>query len=616
MAIFKKRVYMLPCYTHVKTVFCFLITLTCINTSFAQPLTTASIIILLDTSEYYEKNIPAQTQQLIQAFNQKAAPIITTSYLLNKVFKNKETILDSYEISSDSFDGWIYKKINDLFYLLIPQNYVPELKTLSPKQLTENSLTPLELKLGLKVDHLETIAEKNITLPINTVLENFVFLLNNIFVTNKEYAEAIKTSKTTVPRWAIYLTGHGGYPSLGELVVAGIPLSFFRKLLEFLESKLSVGFFFFNTCFAGGKNLEKIYQDANKLAIQKTFNFIIAEMALTEAPTFTVASTNPFTKHDAIILDYGKFFTSLQNMDGQPIDFVTTLNYVCNFLRGRQFITNIPLMKLPGLEWISPLDIPGKIVSLGKSLARSRDQSQVLDISTFFAGRYEKLSKEQKTLKKIYPDAILLYTDKIAFPLKISAPTSNAIPPALVSMISGDAVHELSEIDASEFKLSKVMRSFFPFTELQPQKIFLIKKLTCQNDPLVKGLPQTSSPRTLKNVIFYNNTTDPFNLGFSPHNGVYFTIANDYYVTKNIKYSDQDITVNQISHDYIDKWVNKMADITSKNAPNSESIFSSNLAELKKFIGQQSKPKNLPSSTIEELLHTFFEELSLLQRSF
>ena len=100
-------------------------------------------------------------------------------------------------------EKWLIKEVDNNLTLLIPQELTKNIR----ENATSTNITKLEKELGLKIQHLKTIFQKDIlnykTKPISTT-ESFIEALNNIFVQKSNYNYNEK-----VPVWSFYITGHG-----------------------------------------------------------------------------------------------------------------------------------------------------------------------------------------------------------------------------------------------------------------------------------------------------------------------------------------------------------------------------------------------------------------------
>lgn len=187
----------------------------------AAPFTNASMIILLDNEEYMHgratdfNDFGALSQTLIVALEDNIAPIIVSASLLKHVFINEEIIAQKSIYNPKQKESkWIYKEISDQLYLLIPRFYnnIPELKRYQRGIIkTQDDLTDLELKLGLKIDHLKIISRKDILqkqIPdLYNFDEDFINGLPKVFVLNSDYA----VQSMSPLQWAIFMSGRGYY---------------------------------------------------------------------------------------------------------------------------------------------------------------------------------------------------------------------------------------------------------------------------------------------------------------------------------------------------------------------------------------------------------------------
>lgn len=132
---------------------------------------------------------------------------------------------------------------------------------------------------------------------------------------------------------------------------------------------------------------------------------------------------------------------------------------------------NVPQVKLPGLEWFSTVALQKNIVSIGSTLAKTRDPKKPLNIETFF---------------KSDPRALLLYAREIPFELVINSLRFEAI----ISMIPGDAVHSIKTISSTR-PFNEVLDWFMQIEKLAALKLFSIEQIFASN-----GI--------LKDVVIYN----------------------------------------------------------------------------------------------------------------
>lgn len=239
--------------------------------TFTQPpkADTRGLLIFLDDSE--KDKVGPISYALLAALESEAGPIIASAWLLNNVrpteapkTQKAQKLLDTYNrilskelskrtdeeekevrkilLSAISFNDeaakkWVIKEINASLYLLLPKKYLKSMNV-SPENadIASKMLTPHELILGLKVNHMKTVNISDIQQPSSqpTYASYFIEALPDIFVTNSEYSD-----KAAIPNWAIYLDGHG----MIHNTVVQLSISQFKDFLTFLEKKLTQKFY-------------------------------------------------------------------------------------------------------------------------------------------------------------------------------------------------------------------------------------------------------------------------------------------------------------------------------------------------------------------------------------
>lgn len=371
--------------------------------------------------------------------------------------------------------NWVIKKINSALYLLIPKQYI-EAKNIALKDVMVSfkepkskkglkSVTPTELKLGLKVNHMKTatlIGIKKPTEAFNTAtyFMKAVWDSNNqnssIFVTNKEYA-----AQCTQPfTWALYITGHG---SFGKRIV-NMSLSDFKLFLSFLETKIHTSLLYYDACYAAGYNSKTIYEERSRLTA-KAYPFTIITQALTDAPTLEFL-ISVYWDDNALLLDnIGKFSTFFTLLESGIIDYRRVIAALTPKFKYEDILAlfgvgGVPQVKIPGVEWFSVMD--KNTVSIGSTLAKYRKKP--LSIANFFARKG----------KQSDPYALLLYADDIPFELIIDTQRM----PIVVSMIPGKAEHHIAKVSSAIHSIDTLINGFLDLEGPIPSKIFRIDQLT------------------------------------------------------------------------------------------------------------------------------------------
>ncbi|HLX54254.1 MAG TPA: hypothetical protein VKR58_09950, partial [Aquella sp.] len=338
-----------------------------------------------------------------------------------QVDPNKEEYVGITDINTKSFkpDRWIVKKINDLLSLLIPVNYLESLN-IDKNKVKESGnaidvISEVELQLGLKVNHMETI-DYQVTWSMYTTLKikilsyfykspepeepslalaNYLTnFLDSIFCEKSDY----QNKKRDIPEWLIYIGGHGTW----FYSITYLSFDDFKKLLHFLDSKINTKLLVVSSCYAGGININKVYGEI-KLGTQEYYSFPIIIQALNDMQTLSIAPIIDINTlhHDKKIkikyhIDFVSFFKKAKKAEGNYNEIIKPIS--------ENFAQNTPQIKLPGMEWFSVIDIDKKIVSIGSMLVKTRDPQKPLDVVSFF---------------KKDPEMILLYTDNIPFELVV-----------------------------------------------------------------------------------------------------------------------------------------------------------------------------------------------------
>lgn len=403
------------------------------------------------------------------ALFQKACPIVISSSLMRvmeyahvqleklkianyqlKMLHEKAFFLQSdpfdqmvYYLNAASFNPkeWIIKKVDNALYLLIPENYLQKLsinRNDIEKQAEDTKATDTELLLGLKVNHMPTIAIGTIGGIPTQLGDNFLNLLYNeqtktssLFCLHDQYLHRSQPR----PVWSFCMSGHG----LPEKMILDLSLPAFKKLLAFMSKKIKSYLLIYDSCYSAGINTEIIYKDAES-PIQRTYPFAIVTRALTDAEV--MSGTFKLTLSDQKGYVFSGFNSSyVYNI----VDFVkelessdTTPQKAARALYGiffhEEYLASTPQIKLPGIEWFSILEDNKKIFYLTNNLTRAR--TKPLNIKTF---------------TKNDPKVVLLYSKVIPFELILNPGIS-----AIVSMVPGTTGHYIEKI-SSPFDFAKTI---------------------------------------------------------------------------------------------------------------------------------------------------------------
>ncbi len=443
------------------------------------------LLIFLDDSEI--NDFGALSIELSIALYQEASPMLVSTSLLYNLFehrsKDNRSITALYDefskeqqayylkkkkdpeiekalqekmaipISKLSFqaDKWIIKKINNSLNLLLPIRYLKSINISIDKvkeYRSDNKITDIELQLGLKVNHMESIDYSLIIRPLHGRFVNyflkstirylrsmrahyFVTSLDMIFCQKADYKE-----KMIIPEWHVFISGHG----LINHSVVDLNFNDFKETLRFFDHKINTKLLVMLSCYAAGVNAEIIYGNI-KSETQEYYSFPIIIQGLNDVVTSVATPDLISNWHNGkevirlyTAMNFADFFKRAKTMKNEYGAILRPIS--------EGWTENTAQIKLPGIEWFSVVDIDNKIVSIGSILAKTRDPQKPLDVVSFF---------------KKEPAIILLYADTIPFELKINSYNIRAI----VSMVSSGITKE----DA--------IRTVYELKDLTPKRITL-----------------------------------------------------------------------------------------------------------------------------------------------
>ncbi|HBL98185.1 TPA: hypothetical protein DDZ86_00910 [Candidatus Dependentiae bacterium] len=261
---------------------------------------------------------------------------------------------------------------------------------------------------------------------------------------------------------------------------------------------LFVKFFYLQTCYSGGTNLNAAIVDVSR-GIVKDYPFILVCAGITGSTTSgfstgtkTITQTviDPYgnetittTTKTSFSLNFPQFFYALatrtmvlKNEIEKVIEPICLFYDSPNLLGPRAF-NNVPLVKFPGTGWTEAMTRDLKVVTMGATLAKSHSPKKPLDVATYFEDRLAWLKKKDApAYKKGEPWYLLVYADKISFPLFFDKDRLHQMP-VILSMIPGSAVHEFAEINAPKFTRAEVRTAISTLENLQEDKVFVLNKV-------------------------------------------------------------------------------------------------------------------------------------------
>lgn len=184
-------------------------------------------------------------------------------------------------------------------------------------------------------------------------------ILENIFVNKNEFKQ---DTSPIIPYWMVYVSGHGQAD-----VVAGLSLNEFKQFTNFLKNQINTKILIYGSCYAGGLNKLKAFQDIYRegllkeqaLLYQESFPFPIIMLSITDSPIFTNIAF-PFA-YPIAPFNYDFLFKQLAQSSNNIPDYYAIIKE-SNFLTSPEkdptgkldiILNNFPQIRLPNTEWFS-----------------------------------------------------------------------------------------------------------------------------------------------------------------------------------------------------------------------------------------------------------------------
>ncbi len=319
-------------------------------------------------------------------------PLLKNLPLLNGPRQETESLLNII-LSRTCFkeERWIIKKVNNSLNLLIPLRHLQSLKVNQDKiknfdsTMETNDVFAIELQLGLKVNHMETIDFRSIIPSYYTQISTyfsfsqsasyFVDSLDIIFCKKSDYIN----KQVTIPEWCIFIDGHGAI----NHSIAYLTLNDFKKFLNFLEKEMITTLLVILSCYAAGVNAGKIYGELS-LETQRYYSFPIIIKGLNDMVTggpVVGIDWSAWKDQKKISLNtkisFFDFLEKAKRSEGNYNEIIKPILY-------DYFIGNTPQIKLPGLEWFSVMDMGNKIVAIGSIFSANKRSSKTIRYCFFF----------------------------------------------------------------------------------------------------------------------------------------------------------------------------------------------------------------------------------------
>jgi hypothetical protein len=402
------------------------------------------LIILLDRSdtEVASKVKAAMTLDFHNASQADVVILVSQSIVISSLRKG---YIKKDSKAHKAILQKVMKEIGD-FYLFIPQKKLETLRRqLNLDKLKNVSFSSLDQNIS--AHDLGKVARE----PLVSILKRFIPVSSEI-------------------AWTIYIVGHG---SIISEKIADLTIQQFKDLLDFCQQHIKTKLFIYNSCYAGGDNLTKAYQDSEKGVIE-TYTFPIIVTAITESKT-------KGSRDD----DYKKLYETLFKETDILPDYYTILKDA-GFIKYQQ---NMPQIRMPGSGWFT---VEGLNVEQNNKDYMVISKTQALT-------RQKPLEIKAESRPSGGPRRIIfVYTPVIPFSIKIDT-MSLSDTPYFSFMLPGVAQYHFKHINAGKATLDSVVAMLSGIAQLTPRSYQIyIDELTCLFN---KAIFEAGQATTFKNCI-------------------------------------------------------------------------------------------------------------------
>jgi len=369
--------------------------------------------------------------------------------------------------------------------VLIPQNYLKERLAVVPRRL-QYGQTHADCATGLWLSKVESIQT-----------------LTDLFIANKHAHPYAQT------RWMVYMNGHGmnappadhweqlleekGLTEKKSCIdkraqkhlIAGLSLVDFVDLLHFFDEKLSVKIFYYQSCYGGGDHtrLAHYYNTLGRTQAQKdlSLHFPLIAGSLSD----TIVTTYPTRTRISL------FFDRIEEQHA-PLDYaLEAITPLISHSYDLHAVTCTPLLLAPRSERFQPITLSYKNAQLPAKVSYLTHVKEITHAS----------DSQPYTVKK--SRAFLIAPQLITTPLIIHTYKPSKLPPALVSMVPGNAIHHIQNMTLHGTGLYNfLLYGFLHAAAQKSEKVFLIDALTLDNDIRTSF---TDTTNTWWNFFFENN---------------------------------------------------------------------------------------------------------------
>jgi len=424
-----------------------------------------SALILIEDGQQIEES---SIDDFITALGNSTSPIIVSFNLVRYFFIDSPEPAHAYMRHMTGLDQrWLIKKACDDIYIFIPVSHLKtnlsdtEISSVLTDNPIENSL--VEYKLGLKIEHMQTIAFNDLlsapaTATQSSASENHDYFYNafgNIFCTKTEYAHAINHNiidkKFAQPLWSFCMTGHGEGK---RRKIAGIKLPALKTILDFFDNSIQTQLLYYFSCYGGGQNAELLYGSGDK---EKVYSYTIVDEGNPDSASFSNAPycfEEENSKEIKIALSMS--FGALLSMMNDPS---ASHREICNSIRDKDR-SRLPQIKRAFSRGFNPIF-----------------EEDIIRISELANGKNSQTTADEK------PNAMTLLIDQqnVTGELIINNPQITCA----LSMVPGNTAHRIKKISSTVHDEQKIRSWFETAHFLRAPKLFYIEEMGSWKDVIV-----------------------------------------------------------------------------------------------------------------------------------
>jgi len=366
-------------------------------------------------------------------------------------------------------DDWFIGHANESLALFVPRVLISERE----KSASGKGYTLREYDLGLKIDHMKeyTLQElitylKGYKKPDDTgyvmhALWDPKKKESPLFITRAEYH-----NEAYVPRWIIYLDGHG----VPHTYLASLPIKDFRDLLTLCTRHLVTDACIISSCYAMGVNLHAAYSDMHNPRIMTTYPYPIVTEGVTDIISYHHAYVDLACKAGGELslrfsYNLGDFCHNVCRVfnDKRNLEQIRALSATTFDTSPDLFANNYVMVRPAECEFFIPLR-PG--VECGAVMAATCSESRPIDVVARARLRQPQGSVHERTAVFVsvrdVPCTLLFKGEKRA--------------PSLLSTIPGESVQTINRIIA-DYALEDIVES--ARVAYGMRKIFHIRECVC-----------------------------------------------------------------------------------------------------------------------------------------